>query len=302
MALVTFSDDAVLVQELTRNLTKVTERIRALVSQGATALHDGIHVGVQEVASAGGRRMVLVFTDGRDQNRDGTAPQSSRSAKVVAQLARDSGVPLWTVGIGDADEMFLKKIAQVTGGQHYHPRHASLLRTAFGRVLADVRLQYRLLYRTPNEKRNGTERTLAIVSQASGQRGQGKGRYRSPLPAPPPPSPAPVESEGDAAQNPEDSPATPSTVVTVSVGKIRFVGWNYFGSHYLAVWPASMSFDTAMEKSKLKTAGSDLMLSLPAGKWSVGAYLPGETGIDPMATVDLKTGTEVVVRNPTGGK
>jgi two-component sensor histidine kinase len=60
---------------------------------------DAAQLALQELASQEGRRIVVLFTDGRDQNMAGTAPQSVYSAKSVAMLAREHGLPIFTIGM-----------------------------------------------------------------------------------------------------------------------------------------------------------------------------------------------------------
>lgn len=164
-------------------------QVQQLEPKGATALYDGIELGLKRLNQRSGRRFLVCFTDGRDQNADGTGAQSAVSARSVAKLALESRIPVFTIGLGShVDRSLLGKLASLTGGHFYNPKEASLLRRVFARALVDLRLQYRVTYRTPKDVPDGTTRVLEITSRSQGREGQGRADYVAPKPPPPPPA------------------------------------------------------------------------------------------------------------------
>lgn len=189
--LITFSEKPRVREEMTADKAVVLERVEKLETEGATALYDAIAEAAAQLRRVQGRRLAVIFTDGRDQNAAGTANQSVSSATSAAKSAKLHQVPLWTIGLGtQVDRKLLEKLALITGGGSYTASQASELRRAFAEVLTDVRLQYRLTYETPKPQRDGTLRKLTVVSATRGKSGQGSIEYQAPAPEPPPEPPA----------------------------------------------------------------------------------------------------------------
>lgn len=199
--LITFSDKPVVKEDLTTNRSNLLEIVERLEPDGATALWDATQEGILGLKKVDGRRLAVIFTDGKDQNQAGSAPQSSHTVKDVAKLSRRLQVPLWTIALGKAvDAQLLEKLSAATGGRSYNPAQAVELRSAFGDVLTNVRLQYRLTYETPKSARDGSRRALQVTSGAKGTSGQGRGFYLAPgtLSEPPPVAAASPQPETPA--------------------------------------------------------------------------------------------------------
>jgi Ca-activated chloride channel family protein len=163
VGVVQFASQATLVQPVTDDLRAVRQSIDGLEPDGGTAIGDGLQVALaslppetfaapsvlpSEAGTTGGASsgpptppaVVLLLTDG--QNTEGPDP------RTAAGLAREQGVPVFTVGIGgraspfgpgagrsnSVDEVLLSEIAAQTGGQYYFAPGAGDL----NRIYADL--------------------------------------------------------------------------------------------------------------------------------------------------------------------
>lgn len=192
--LISFSDRPRLHSEdFTRNRRRLLDALEPLESAGATALYDALDMALREFRSRPGRRFLVVFTDGQDQNAKGTAPQSVATAKQVVLAARAQRVPIFTIGLGaGVNRELLAKMSRATGGVTYHTNDATKLTAAFTQALSDFRQQYAVAFKTPKPAPDGAERVLTVVSRSRGAEGQGTARYRAPPPPPPPPPTTPA--------------------------------------------------------------------------------------------------------------
>jgi VWFA-related protein len=229
VALIAFADQPVLKQSLTADRRPVLDTVNLLEASGATALYDAIRTGLDGYRGGHRRRLMVLFTDGQDQNRDGTGPQSANGVKGVVKLAQERQVSICTIGLGPTvNDKMLRKIAQVTGGLSYHPRDVSQLRAAFDRLLVDVRLEYQITYQTPKPATDGTLRRIQVTSKAQGVTGQGAASYTAPSPPPPSPvapSPRVAAAGTDAVAHSAGGPVRISAVaVTYGTFKIRGFG------------------------------------------------------------------------------
>lgn len=92
---------------------------------GETCLYNAAYKALEhpdlQVAQTAGRRALILFTDGRDSNRNETAPCSSIGAAEVIRHARTYRTPLHFIGLcnngcGNVDQAGLREIARETAG------------------------------------------------------------------------------------------------------------------------------------------------------------------------------------------
>jgi Inner membrane component of T3SS, cytoplasmic domain/von Willebrand factor type A domain len=112
-AVFSFDDQSRLVQERTTDGGAVRRAVDGLQTAGShTALNDALYDASRYLRDAPGRRRaILLVTDGRDE----------RSAVVLEDglaVARQTGIPVFCVGVGRVDERVLRRIAKLTGGQY----------------------------------------------------------------------------------------------------------------------------------------------------------------------------------------
>ncbi len=127
------------------------EQIVELHAEGSTALYDSIIRIVESLRGVKGRKVALVFSDGRDL-------ASISSAERVVRQARQSEVLLYTIGPAgqrakpgrdtSADELreTLEFIANETGGEAFFIYSTNDLDRVFSEILLHLRAQYELVY------------------------------------------------------------------------------------------------------------------------------------------------------------
>ncbi len=111
-------------RELTqKDKEQLKERIRGLTPVGGTKLYEAIEYGIGTVAAANrpGRRTVVVFTDGVDEQ---PGSPSTRVEQII-QSAREQSVVLYMLGLGQEDELSrptleqMRRMARETGGEFH---------------------------------------------------------------------------------------------------------------------------------------------------------------------------------------
>ena len=168
-AVVTFTNDATLEQELTGDLSAVRaaiERVQpsppnvAYVSgavigkggaplPGSTALWDAVWTVSEEVLTRGrgpGRRAVVLITDGIDTG-------SRVKLDEAVERAVQSDVVVYSVGMGDGDyggvdKGDLRKLSERTGGRAFFPGKQKDLLPAFEQILQQLQSQYVVSFAT----------------------------------------------------------------------------------------------------------------------------------------------------------
>jgi hypothetical protein len=132
------------------------------VATTGTALYDGVLGSLAAATAAPTERRVVVFlSDGRD-----TASQTS-SREDALEAASASGVPIYTVALGDADVAFLQEVAERSGGQLHQAPQAADLQRMFEEISDALRSQYIVAVRLPASE--NTERELLVGTEIEGR-------------------------------------------------------------------------------------------------------------------------------------
>lgn len=118
---------------------------QAIVAHGMTAIYDGLTAGLQRLSAATHTRQVLiVVSDGGDNasraSRDDTLARVHQSDAVVYSVILTD--PL----MRDGNPRLMRRLAQATGGEAFHPRRSDAIDDAFARIARDIRSAYTLGY------------------------------------------------------------------------------------------------------------------------------------------------------------
>jgi VWFA-related protein len=106
-----------------------------------TAMYDAVEQAVADTAAQGPdrRRAVVVIADGRDNSSDTDLNQLIDQALI-------SGVPVFTIGLGDVNAENMQQLADETGGQYYYAPNESDLNDIYNQISEIISSQYTLAY------------------------------------------------------------------------------------------------------------------------------------------------------------
>jgi Ca-activated chloride channel homolog len=171
-AVIAFSNRPDLVQPFTSDTALLDRAIRRIRPDGSTALYDSMIAGVEQLNGLGGRRALLLLTDGRDMiGTDDPTPASRASLDEAIRIAVKDGISVQTIGLGDRDtndlrsgidETVLKRIADETGGAYFYAPTADQLADLYRRLSADMQQEYVITYRSPRPFYDGTRRDIRV--------------------------------------------------------------------------------------------------------------------------------------------
>jgi len=169
-SVVQFDEEIKLLQDFTENLPAVSYAVdQYTVSNKGTCLYDAAYSAVEALQKAPpGRRGVILFTDGKDERRDGS--QCSRhSYQELVDLAMKNQVPLHTIGLSSQDARInaleLQSMAASTGGFSAIGSQADLSQS-FAQIMAALKAQWMIesvIY--PKKGQNPAVLTLALKDQ-----------------------------------------------------------------------------------------------------------------------------------------
>ena len=168
LAVALFSDAVTFVHDLSTDRKATWEAIDGYKVSGGTALYDAVGAALTRLQQTDGRRVLVVMTDGRDENGPGTGPGSIRTLAEVQEQVRASGTTIFAIGLGTkVDDRALRQFAELSGGRALLPRDVSRLSGEFQRVIEDLRRRYVVGYTSSNGERNGKWRKVEIRLKAA---------------------------------------------------------------------------------------------------------------------------------------
>lgn len=128
--IIKFGDVPVVEQVFTADKNALRTAItRTTSAGGVTAFWDATYQGLQDTQPEGGQKAVIAFTDGYENNSIHITSQAQ-----LIQEARTRGIPIFTIGLGSADQTGLQAIASQTNGRYYLAPDSSQLALIYQQV------------------------------------------------------------------------------------------------------------------------------------------------------------------------
>jgi Ca-activated chloride channel homolog len=167
--LVTFNDNANLVQPFTKNLEEIQNRLTFTQSKGQTALLDAVYLGLHEMKKAQNpRKALLLISDGGDNNSRFTEGE-------IKNLVKEADVQIYAIGIYESGSargrtseeangpVLLTEIAEQTGGRQYTVENLNELPDVAAKIGIELRNQYILGYAPDNREHDGKYRHVKVT-------------------------------------------------------------------------------------------------------------------------------------------
>jgi Ca-activated chloride channel family protein len=163
IGMILFADRAEYIHSPTRRRDWSLEAIDAYKAAGGTALYDALYDSIAQLEGVQGRRVVVVVTDGRDENAASNGPGSLRAWDDVLRKLQQTEATVYAVGIGSrVDRSRLQEVADRSGGAAYFPSDVTTLTTDYQKILDELRRRYALGYESTNRARDGKWRKVQI--------------------------------------------------------------------------------------------------------------------------------------------
>jgi VWFA-related protein len=181
LAVLRFSDEPVLAHDLSKDRAASLKAIAEYNARGGTALYDAVYRALAPLSRVEGRRVVVVFTDGRDENNAGNGPGSAATLDDVMGELGDSGALVFAIGLGpNVDRTVLERFARESGGEAYFPESAEALAGDYARIVETLRRRYSIGYTSTNPARDGRWRAVKIELRDEQARIASRGGYFAP--------------------------------------------------------------------------------------------------------------------------
>ena len=169
IGMIAFADKANYVHSPTQRRDWTLDAIDAYKAEGGTALYDAVYDSLAQLAGVKGRRVVVVVTDGRDENAASNGPGSLRTWDDVLTQLQKTDAAIYAVGIGSrVERQRLQQLADRSGGAAYFPADVTTLAGDYQRILDELRRRYVLGYESTNRTRDGHWRKVQVRTRGDG--------------------------------------------------------------------------------------------------------------------------------------
>jgi len=164
VAVYSFTDTVTELQPFTSDKEAAKRAILKTHASGVTALYDALVRVNHDLSVRGGKKVMIVFTDGADNS-------SMLSANVAIERAKDRGVPIYTIAEGEAlahPELIgeLENMSHSTGGTAFLIRKLSDISGVFEKVSQDLMHGYLVAFQ-PDPGDNRVWRRIEVVLDGS---------------------------------------------------------------------------------------------------------------------------------------
>lgn len=170
IGIIDFDNNVTITQPFTYDQNLLMQAVDSLFPRDWSAVYDAIHTGVTEVIKETGIKAVIVLTDGCDNS-------SVRTKERIITYANDNNVPVYTVGVGGADENSLQEIANRTHAFYSSALAVFNLEAIYNDIAEKQGGQYLLTYTTHNPNFDGATRNVVVKAAKGGSSDKDTGTY-----------------------------------------------------------------------------------------------------------------------------
>ena len=166
----------------TNDVPTISEAIAEMKASGGTAILDAVYGAVDLLDGMQGRRIVVLVTDGFDEN-------STLKLDEVIERAQSARISVYALAIGGVTgvslngESTLRQLTSGSGGRVFFPWRDGELAAIARDVAEDAHNRYLMTYTPSNQKKDGSWREIT-VEVPEGYKVQARPGYRAPSPPP----------------------------------------------------------------------------------------------------------------------
>jgi Ca-activated chloride channel homolog len=167
----------------TNDRQTIAEAIGAIEAAGGTALRDAMVEVSDRMSETAGRRVVVLITDGYDEN-------SKTTIDAAVAAMKERGITVYCVGIGGVAGVTMKAhdelqtIARATSGRAFFPSRPAELPNVYDVLASDAQLRYLITYTPTNQRRDGTWRAIKLRTYDDTYVIKARNGYFAPKPPP----------------------------------------------------------------------------------------------------------------------
>jgi Ca-activated chloride channel homolog len=153
--------------KMTNQANELSRAITRAPADGMTALYDAVLKGLELLSSGSREKKALVVVS------DGGDTASVHNVGEMMSMVERSTALIYTLGIFDDNDpdrrpQVLRRLARISGGEAFFPKHPRAIVAACERVAHEIRHQYTLAYVSKNNRKPGSYRGIRVSVDSVG--------------------------------------------------------------------------------------------------------------------------------------
>ncbi len=150
-----FSTRVDIVSKFSNNISYLDSITNSISTDSATAFLDALSIALDELKERSGIKIIVALTDGLDN-------VSHITAKQVIRKSQRLKIPIYNIGLGGIDSIFLQQISNETNGAFYYTKQPKMLLNIYNEIQKRIKSIYDLRYNSVNLSSNDSVRKIKI--------------------------------------------------------------------------------------------------------------------------------------------
>jgi uncharacterized protein YegL len=179
--IIDFDSTVKVMQKFTNNKEELSGILNSIQADGGTALYDALAQGINDLENRQGLKVVVLLTDGQDENARGDGPGSKMTLDELKTTLRSATVPVYTIGLGQGiDKKTLEDMASISAGKAYYAEETDAVGKIYSDIIVYLHSLHRFYYVTHNGQYDNTKRAVLLESKTTSERPKSEGSYTAP--------------------------------------------------------------------------------------------------------------------------
>lgn len=148
--IISFSDNVVIREDFNNNKEKLKEVINNLETGEYTKLYDALNLGLEKIREViSKRKFIVLLSDGKDSIEEGFRIGSNSKIEDVLRRCETYNIPIYSIGLGDADLNILERISTLSKGMKLYAPESTQLKDLYYKILDSLKDTYKISFYDP---------------------------------------------------------------------------------------------------------------------------------------------------------
>lgn len=147
---ISFSDNVEIKENFNNNKEKLKKVINNLETGEYTKLYDALNLALDKIKEIiSNKKIILLLSDGKDSREEGFKVGSNSKIEDVLRRCESYKIPVYTIGLGDADLNTLERISILSKGMNLYTPESTQLKELYNKILDSLKDTYKISFFDP---------------------------------------------------------------------------------------------------------------------------------------------------------
>lgn len=161
--IISFSDNVEIKENFNNNKEKLKEVVNSINTGEYTKLYDAINLALDRIKDVlSNRKVIILLSDGKDSRDEGYKIGSNSKIEDVLRRCETYKIPVYTIGLGDADQNTLERISMLSKGLSLYTSEPNQLKDLYNKISESLKDTYKISFIDPEPARKMDLRKVII--------------------------------------------------------------------------------------------------------------------------------------------